>query len=315
MSSSFDGLVIKAYRGKAAAELAAAPPDALSGLSAGDADKLAAAFGITSVRDLAAGQHVSAATAIAGAADGRPGFDPGPPREWEARFAAAPLATYEAHPDLFRVDFGPVFYRGRLDGTARLLVVGQDPSVNEILAQRAFVGRSGQRLQGFLVKLGVIRSYLMLNTFSYSIFEQFGGDNELLSHQDPILSYRNSQFDAVVAENPLQAVVTVGTAAREAVDRWPGIGALPRVHLIHPAFPNTGQLLTNWNAGLGALRPLAEPDDGATAGADYGTTFGTGEVVPIPRRDLPFGIPSWHGDGDHATRAGDTVIEWRRNAV
>jgi hypothetical protein len=308
-------LVVKAHRGKSAADLAAAPPDALSGVSADDAVKLEEAFGIRTIRDMADHQFFRAAEAITSAADGTPAFDPGPPPAWEARFAAAPLATYEARPDLFRVDFGPVFYRGRLDGTARLLVVGQDPSVNEILARRAFVGRSGQRLQGFLAKLGVTRSYVMLNAFSYSIFDQFGGDNETLSHQDPILGYRNAQFAVVAAENPVQAVLTVGTAAREAVDRWPGIGSIPRVHVIHPAFPNTGQLLANWNAGLAALRPIVEPDDGAGAGPDYGSGFAAGDVVPIPRRDLPFGIPGWHGDGDHATRHGDTIIEWHRDPV
>jgi hypothetical protein len=315
MGSAFDRLVVKAERGKTAVELAAAAPDAISGVSSADATKLAAAFGIRTIRDMADHPYIRAAAAIAAAADGTPTFDPGPPPAWETRFAAAPLATYEARPDLFRIDFGPVFYRGRLDDTARLLVVGQDPSVNEILAQRAFVGRSGQRLQGFLTKLGVTRSYLMLNTFSYSIFDQFGGDNQTLSRQDPILGYRNGQFDAVAADNPLQAVVTVGTAARDAVDRWPGVGVIPRVHLIHPAFPNTSQLLANWNAGLAALRPMVEPDDGAVAGPDYGSGFLAGEVVSIPRRDLPFGIPGWHGDGDHATRNGNTVIEWRRDPV
>lgn len=315
MASSYDKLVVQAHEGKSAADLAAAPPDALSGLSGPDAQKLAAAFGTSTIRELAENRFFRAAAAITAAADDVPGFDPGPPPAWEARFAAAPIATYEAHPDLFRVDFGPVFYRGRLDGTARLLIVGQDPSVNEILAQRAFVGQSGQRLQGFLAKLGIDRSYLMLNTFSFSIFDQFGGQNEVLSHQDPILGYRNSQFDAVAAENPLQAVVTVGNGARDAVDHWPGIGDLPRVHLTHPAFPNTSQLLSNWNEALASLRLLAEPDDQRVALPDYGTAFAPGEVVPIPRCDLPFGIPQWHGDGDHAKRDGNKIIEWRRDPV
>lgn len=299
-----------------AAELAAAPPDALSGVSSGDAAKLEAAFGITSIRDLATSRFYRTAAAIVAEADGVPDFDPGPSPEWEARFAAAPLDTYEKQPaGVFRVDFGPVFYRGRLDGTARLLVIGQDPSVNEILAQRAFVGKSGQRLQGFLAKLGITRSYLMLNTFSYSIFDTFGGANERLSHEDPILSYRNDQFDAAAEENPLEAVLTVGSAARDAVDRWPEIGSVPRVHIIHPSFPNTGQLLQNWNTALAALRPLVPPDDEGAVGADYGNAFVAADIVSIPRRDLPFGIPDWHGVGDHAKRDGNRIIEWRADEV
>jgi Uracil DNA glycosylase superfamily len=242
-------------------------------------------------------------------------FDPGPPPAWAERFAAAPLATYESRPELFRVDFGPVTYRGRLDGTARLLVVGQDPSVNEIMAHRVFVGQSGQRLQGFLTKLGLTRSYVMLNTFLFSIFGQFGGDNAELSREDPILGHRNSLFDAVAETSALQAVLTVGTAARDAVDRWPASGGFPRAHILHPAFPDTGQLLANWNIALADLGGRVGPDDGAVAGAPYGSAFAPGDVTPIPRGDLPFGLPAWHGDGDHARRAGDTVIEWHAPRV
>ncbi|HUG94644.1 MAG TPA: hypothetical protein VMK30_00710, partial [Pleomorphomonadaceae bacterium] len=139
MGRSFDRLVVTQFRGRAAAELAKAPPNALKGVSAADADRLGDAFGITTIEQMAANRMFQAAAAIARAASGVPGFDPGPPPGWEALFRAAPLVAYQTRPDLFRIDFGPVYYRGRLDGTARVLVVGQDPSVNEILAQRVFV--------------------------------------------------------------------------------------------------------------------------------------------------------------------------------
>jgi uracil-DNA glycosylase len=315
MNNSFEQLVVKSKRSKTASELATESPDALAGVSKSDAEHLQAAFGIETIRDLARSQHIEAAKAIVAAAEEVPGYDPGPPPVWESLFAAAPLSAYESRPDLFRTEFGPVFYRGRLDGTAHLLIVGQDPSVNEILASKAFVGQSGQRLQGFLAKLGVTRSYLMLNTFSFSIFDQFGGDNEKLSHEDPILGYRNSQLDLAAADNPVQAIVTVGNGARDAVDHWPEATEFPRVHITHPAAPNTSQLLQNWNQGLGQLRSFVTPDDGATQGPDYGLSFVPGDVLPIPRRDLPFGIPAFHGDGDHARRNGNDVIEWHRNPV
>ncbi len=315
MSRSFDRLVVAGYRGRTAAELADAPADALIGVSAGDAEHLRAAFGISTVGQLATQRAWGAAAAIAGAATDTPGFDPGPPPVWAARLEAAPLDVYEQRPDLFRIDFGPVFYRGRLDGTARVLVVGQDPSVNEILAQRAFVGQSGQRLQGFLGKLGLARSYVMLNTFLYSIFNQFGGANAALSRQDPILGYRNSLFDVVAERNPLEAVITVGSAARDAVDRWEASGDYTRTHILHPAFPDTGRLLDDWNQALGALAATVAPDDGHVAGAAYGSDLAPEDTVPIPRRDLPFGLPAWHGTADHGKRKGDTIIEWHRNPV
>lgn len=315
MSRSFDHLVVAAYRGRAATDLADAPPDALLGVSSEDARRLADAFGITTIRRLATHPLFIAARTITGAATATRAFDPGPPPAWAARFDNAPLDAYQARPDLFRIDFAPVYYRGWLDGTARLLVVGQDPSVNEILAQRVFVGQSGQRLQGLLAKAGITRSYLMLNTFLYSIFGQFPGPVAALSRQDPILGHRNALFDLAADTNPLQAILTVGNGARDAVDHWPGADSLPRIHVLHPAFPNTTQLLADWNQALADLQAAVEPDDGVIPAGPYGTAFLPDEVVPIPAADLPFGLPSWHGNQDHARRNGNTIIEWHAQPV
>src|SRR5688500_16462974 len=78
---------------------------------------------------------------------GMPPFDPGPPPAWAALFDQAPVDHYVTHPSgRFRTTFGPVYYRGRLDGTARVLIVGQDPSTDEVLAQRILIGEAGQRV-------------------------------------------------------------------------------------------------------------------------------------------------------------------------
>ena len=77
--------------------------------------------------------------------------------------------------DSFRVEWGPVFHRGRLDGSARVLVIGQDPATHEAIARRILVGEAGQRAQGFLTRLGIERSYVFINTFLYSVYGQGGG--------------------------------------------------------------------------------------------------------------------------------------------
>lgn len=119
----------------------------------------------------------------------RPKYDPGPPCSWERQFEQAPLALYQAHPaNRFRTDFGPVYYRGRLNGTAKILIVGQDPSTDEILVQRAFVGLSGQRVQGLLHKIGITASYVMLNAFLYGIFQQFDTEMRNISLEPDILN-------------------------------------------------------------------------------------------------------------------------------
>jgi hypothetical protein len=83
-------------------------------------------------------------------------FDPGPPREFAEVFTRVPdYAPYEEH---FWYDWGPVFYRGRLDGSARVLCVASDPGPTERVAMRTLVGDAGQRVQGFLAKIGLTRS-------------------------------------------------------------------------------------------------------------------------------------------------------------
>lgn len=299
---SFDSMVLTAHRGKDASELLDLDVDALSGVSAADKQHLIDAFGVRTIADLASNRFVAAAQAIQREAAALE-HDPGPDVEWSAFFATAPLATYRAHPNEFRLDFGPVYYRGRLDGTARVLIVGQDPAPNELVGHRAFVGTSGQRVQGFLRKLGIRRDYLMINTFLYPVFGQFAGTLAQLSQEASILGFRNALLDRIADRNPLEAVIAVGSAAQDAVQRWPGSAALPGRHITHPSAWDEAALLASWNQGLDALRSIVEPQAGAAIdNTSYGSEFTEADLEPIPRRDLPFGVPEWLGAGDHATR-------------
>ena len=87
----------------------------------------------------------------------------------------------------FRTEWGPIFHRGRLDGSARVLILGQDPAQHESISRRILVGEAGQRIQGFLAKLGIDqlpqslsdalrvmeRSELVASTLGEHIFEWF----------------------------------------------------------------------------------------------------------------------------------------------
>jgi hypothetical protein len=59
----------------------------------------------------------------------------------------------------FRTEWGPIFHRGRLDGSARVLCIGQDPAEHEAVVRRILVGTAGHRVQGFLAKLGTIPAF------------------------------------------------------------------------------------------------------------------------------------------------------------
>jgi hypothetical protein len=302
-TGSFDQFVDAPHRGRPSGELLALGVDALKGVSSTDRQHLEAAFGITTIGDLAAHPFVRRARAIEEDAAGM-SHDPGPDAAWTTLFASAPLAIYQAHEAQFRLDFGPIYYRGRLDGTARLLVVGQDPAANELIGHRAFVGTSGQRIQGFLRRLGIHRDYVMVNTFLYPVFGQFFDNLAALSHHEEILGFRNAVFDRIAERNALEAVVAVGNAASDAVEHWPGASAFAVQHITHPSARDTGALLANWNVALAALRALVFPEAGVPVdAASYGASFVDVDHEAIPRRDLPFGVPEWHGVGTHATRA------------
>jgi hypothetical protein len=56
-------------------------------------------------------------------------------------------------------------------------------------------------------------------------------------------------------------------------------------------------LLDAWRAAITDLRGIVTPDpDGDNTGPNYGSSFEESDYAPIPRRDLPFGAPSFLGD-------------------
>ncbi len=291
-------------------EILQSSPAALYGVSEADATRLNEAFGVDSIAELANNRYFHHALALQ-ASSGAPSHDPGPSAQWAAFFANAPLDFYLNHPaGRFRMEFGPVYYRGRLDDTARILIVGQDPSTNEILAQRAFVGASGQRIQRLLNKLGIDRSYVMVNTFLYSVYGQFDSELKAISTTEPLMGYRNALLDRIVDLNPIELVVAFGSGAAHAIENWPGHRVFNYVHLHHPA---ANSAPGNWNGLLSELANSVEPDDISLIDlAPYGSAFTETDHVDIPRYDLAFGIPDWHGTQRGVShRNGANEIIWQ----
>src|SRR5215208_818566 len=103
-------------------------------------------------------------------------FDAGPPREFAEVFTRLP--NYEPYREHFWYDWGPIFYRGRLDGTARVLCIASDPGPTERIGGRSLIGNAGQRVQGFLAKLGIDKSYLLLNAWAYALHPSQASDEE-----------------------------------------------------------------------------------------------------------------------------------------
>lgn len=175
------------------------------------------------------------------------------------------------------------------------------------------MGRSGQRIQGLLAKLGLTRSYVMLNTFLFSVFGQFNAELTAISLEAPVVDYRNAFLDRLATESPIQALIAVGNGAqRHAIEHWPGSSALSVFEITHPAARDEAAILANWNAALTGLRTLVTPDDdGQVNPADFGQVFQDTDHKAIPIWDMPFGVPAWQGaNGGHSDRDGDKKIVW-----
>jgi hypothetical protein len=235
-------------------------------------------------------------------------FDTGFPRRFHALVRKYPDGDVYPVED-FRLEWGPVFHRGRLDGRARVVVLGQDPATHETIARRILVGEAGQRIQGFLAKLGITTSYVMINTFLYSVYGQGGGERH---KDDPkIAKYRNLWLDKLIVGQSVDAVVTLGRLADLAFQAWkatPRGTATAVFHqaITHPTFPESSsasgqttkaeamaKMLANWNVGLEALAPhISQPDDPRPLTL-YGSTLLDTDLAPIPEADLPAGLPPW----------------------
>ena len=236
-------------------------------------------------------------------------FDPGPPASFAAIFDAMP--DHSAVREHFWFDWGPVFYRGRLDGTARVLAIASDPGPTERIACRTLVGDAGQRVQGFLAKIGLTQSYLCLNALPYALIPSHGSHADEVLEEPAILAWRNTLYQA--ARGPsLEAIVAFGGNAQDAVDLWPGAAGLPVIRVPHPSSRNASELISRWKAEVTHLRTIVTPDpDGTPLRPNYGTTFKQSDYARIPPADLPFGVPPWLGDD----RLGRVATPRRNNSV
>ncbi|MCA5893883.1 hypothetical protein LEP48_11040 [Isoptericola sp. NEAU-Y5] len=249
-------------------------------------------------------------------------FDTGPTRRFRTLCRRYPDDTVYRGADGFRSLWGPVFYRGRANGTARLLVVGQDPAQTEAFTRRILSGQAGRRVQGFVEKLGFTSSYLMVNAFLYGIYNQ----SMALGHlNDPgVLEYRHRWFAAALAPGRVEAVVTFGNPASQAWQTFLGSpeGAGVSVfhqRALHPTADKPGgpisrrDLLDNWNVALSRLHARVTAPDVVRPLVPYGGDLTPGELPGIPSRDLPAGIPPWMRSTDFWAGPGDPPGAERAN--
>ncbi|MDQ4038723.1 MAG: hypothetical protein M3313_10365 [Actinomycetota bacterium] len=265
-------------------------------------------------------------------------YDPGPAKNsgWPELFAATPnyrgIGEAVNGPRTFRWHFGPMFYRGRLDGSARVLVIGQEGAQDESLAHRSFTGGTGSRMQHFLRHIGIDRSYLFLNTFVYPIHGQYVGKLPALGQdpRSPIVEHRHRIFEKV-AEGDLRLVVAVGKAAKESVATWiehvggnadpskledaTAGGSLSGVRflgVVHPGSAQGGALTAlkeDFSRAANQVRTWVE-EDVEFLPTDPGVPryLNTAYAYisdPVPHRDFPFGMTPRLGRGATSSNRKD----------
>ncbi len=265
-------------------------------------------------------------------------YDPGPAPTsgWPELFAATPnyrgLGRAVAVKEAFRWHFGPMFYRGRLDGTARVLLIGQEGAQDESLSHRSFTGGTGARMQHLLNHIGIARSYLFMNTFVYPIFGQYTGVLRQLAQNpvSPIVIHRNAMFDKV-AGGPLELVIAVGEAAKESVATWieshGGQADPAKLHLaacggplagvrflgvLHPGGITAGgggaikadfiRAITQIGTWIAADPTWLPADAGVHRDLAEAFTYGSD---PSPYGDFPFGTCPRLGRGATSSNRGD----------
>jgi hypothetical protein len=237
-------------------------------------------------------------------------FDVGPNATMRAIFDATPdylAATGEE--SVFWHHFGNLFYRGRLDGTARVMCIASKPGPAECLpfVRRSLVGDSGQKTQGFLTKLGLTRSYVLVNALSVAMIPSAKTKGlAILQNNQPIMQARHAMYNALLAGGGLQVIVAFGEVAHKAVDLWqqtnPAVRNVRRFDLAHPAAVDRDGSgndlpLKGWAKAIEQLRGIITPDaDGDATVPNYGSYVTETDYVRIPRRDLPKFAPVYVGD-------------------
>jgi uracil-DNA glycosylase len=265
--------------------------------------------------------------------------DPGPTvaSGWPAVFAETPnyrgLGLAVLHREAFRWHHGPMFFRGRLDGSARVVLVGQEGAQDESLSHRSFTGGTGARMQHFLHHLGLDRSYLFLNSFVYPIFGQYTDDLRPLAQDpgSPITQHRNRILDKAILDGDARLVVAVGRAAKESVATWVSghggsadpdqldnatLGSLPpRVRLVGVVHPgsasggSTSAIKADFQRACDRIRAWVDADPGWLP-ADPGVPRDLDAAyqyrsAAIPYRDFPFGTCPRLGRGGTSSNRTD----------
>src|SRR5262249_50176610 len=163
-------------------------------------------------------------------------------------------------------------------------------------------------------KLGLNKSYIMVNTFLYGLKGQMDAEAQTISASAAIKNWRNQLLD-MLKTGQTQAVIAFGAGTHKVVDLWPGAAGLFVAKPLPPSSRDDAGLRGDWNNWIPQIRPHVTPDVPPDMATYVGSTFKKADLENIPPRDLPFGVPKWMGTGDTAWRTSPTQIAWKSLAA
>jgi uracil-DNA glycosylase len=197
----------------------------------------------------------------------------------------------KAHPSF---GHGPI-YRGR-SGAARILVLADQESHDDLFTFRAMTGDAGQRFQAFLRAMGITTSYFILRALPIDTLGLAATRVRAIADAAQVREIYRTIISRVTADGDTALALCVGPTARHM-----------RAHVIPTALTtvemkawNEAAALDDWKRALQDIRSLTYPKDLSAPSFTY-----DGSRSQIPRIDLPFGTLRWQGSsGDRGVRHG-----------
>src|SRR5438552_524407 len=204
------------------------------------------------------------------------------------------FSVYESFmsPEVAKTGEVPLPPRGeQLIGGHAVVAVGYDDSIQRFIVRNSW--GTGWGMKGYCT---MPYGYLTDPQLARDFWASYGGEAEQLLAEPAQQTWRNQFYDAV-RPGAVDAVIAFGANAQAAFDLWPHKPDVPVERIPHPSSRDEAALLREWHDAITRLRQKVTPDpDGNAGGPNYGSSFAEADYAPIPRRDLPFGVPDFLGD-------------------
>lgn len=199
-----------------------------------------------------------------------------------------------SHPSL---GYGPIF-RGRLQ-RAKVLVLADQQSNDDLFTGRALTGEAGQHFQLFLKAMGITRSYAILRLLPVDTTDLPTNKVKGIVNLQQVRKVYGAIVEQIVSASPeMGLILAMGPCARTLLPHVKPTG-LTSVRM--KSWHQSGAL-ADWKKKLKDLEELTFEKDLKSPTFVY-----SGERGQIPRFDLPYGSLRWRGtSGDRAVRATES---------